>query len=115
MASCAAVIGLAMVLLILPPPVQPAPCAVAGALNPIPRIAVAANAIPRPLRIDTHLLRVEMKNSDALVHKDRRGLQPAAAGPFRFNCHNFAMRAIVGFLVTVWKALVASALLFARR
>jgi len=53
-----------------------------------------------------------MKN--ALRFTRLAAVQPAA-GPFTFNSHNFAMRAIVGFFVTVWKALVASALLFARR
>src|SRR4030095_12096004 len=104
-------------LLILPPPVQPAPCAAAGAVNPNPRTAVAANAIPSPLRIDTHLLRVDMTKplNPLQLSGPASTFQPAAAGPLVFSSHNFAMRVIMGFLLTVWKALSASALLFERR
>src|SRR3954471_9446501 len=49
--------GLAICLLILPPPVQAAVCAAAGAAKPAPRSPTAATAITSPLRIDTHTLR----------------------------------------------------------
>src|SRR4051812_39470121 len=99
-ASCAADICLAIVLLILPPPVQAAVCAAAGALRPTERIPIVA-AITRPVRIDTHTLRVTQLVRSLRGPPPPRSRKKRQPVLFAWMSHIFAMRVMPGVLLTV--------------